>query len=253
MNYKILLIIFCLFFNSCSTIVSNKSKPNFKKLNNFTNKGFTLIYSDDLFLNKTISKKINDRDLIIFQKNLKKDTIVKIKNISNNKVILAKVGVDANYPIFNNSVISDRIAKEIELNIEDPYVEIFEILDNSLFIAKRAKTYDEEKKVANTAPVDSISISDLSKKPKNTKISKKKEFEYLIKIADFYYKNTAESLLSRIKNEIPKVNVSLLELSNTQYRLFSGPFYNINALQDAFNSISVLEFENIEIIKNEKN
>ena len=45
----------------------------------------------------------------------------------------------------------------------------------------------------------------------------------------------------------------MLNLSKTQYRVFLGPFNNINSLQKAFNNVNILEFENIEIIKNVKN
>ena len=56
----------------------------------------------------------------------------------------------------------------------------------------------------------------------------------------------------RIKKETPISKVRIQNLSNTQYRVFLGPFNNINSLQKAFNDISTLEFENIEIIKNAK-
>ena len=52
-----------------------------------------------------------------------------------------------------------------------PYVEITTISVNSTFLAKKAKMYEEEK-VAEKAPVDGISISDISlnnKKNKKTK------------------------------------------------------------------------------------
>ena len=55
-----------------------------------------------------------------------------------------------------------------------------------------------------------------------------------------------------IKKETPVRNVRIQNLSNTQYRVFLGPFNNINSLQKAFNDISILQFENIEIIKNAK-
>ena len=169
MNYKNILIIFFFLISSCSTYnVSNKDiKP--LKINGFQNKGFALIYDERLFKNKIISKKMDKRGLIIFQKNLKKGTTVKIKNILNNKTIIAKVGNNSKYPIFNNSVISNRIAKEIDLNLNEPYIEIIEILHNSSFVAKKAKTFDEEKKVAEKVPVDSIKIDNLStvKKKRN--------------------------------------------------------------------------------------
>ena len=72
-------------------------------LNNpFINKGFGLIYSDKFYDNKIISKKIDERSLVIFQKNLKKNTIVKITNILNNKSIIGTVGSNADYPLFKN-------------------------------------------------------------------------------------------------------------------------------------------------------
>ena len=54
------------------------------------------------------------------------------------------------------------IADEISLNENEPYVEILEVLEDALFVAKRAKTFEEEKKVANKAPVNNINISDLN-------------------------------------------------------------------------------------------
>ena len=78
------------------------------------------------------------------------------------------------------------------------------------------------------------------------------KFDYSIKIADFYFKNTAVLMLDRIKKETSVNKASIHTLSNTQFRVFLGPFNDINSLQKAFNDINVLEFENIEIIKNEK-
>ena len=172
----------------------------------------------------------------------------------NSKYIIVKVGKKAIYPHFFNSVISKRISTELKLDKSEPYIEIKEILEGTSFIAKKAKTFDEEKKVADIAPVDSISINNLNdtNKKKTKKIIKSK-FVYIIKIADFYFKNSAKSMSDRIKKETPITNVRIKSLSNTQYRVFLGPFNNINSLQKAFNDISALEFENIEIIKDDKN
>ena len=252
MNYKYIFIIFLLIVSSCTTYTVTDNEIKSLQNNNFENKGFALVYNDILYEKKIISKKMDDRSLIIFQKNLKKGTTVKIKNILNDKTILAKVGKKSQYPLFNNSVISDRISKEIDLDPNEPYIEIFEILNNSSFVAKKAKTFDEEKKVADKAPIDSISVNDL-----NSDVSKKieqeneKKFDYTIKIADFYFKDTALSMIDRIKKETPVDDFGIKKLSNTEYRVYLGPFYSINSLQKAFNDINVLQFENIEIIKND--
>ena len=216
----------------------------------YSNKGFALLYKDNLKKSKLLNKKIDERSLIIFQKNLKKNTSVKITNLLNNKSILAKVGSDSRYPNFYNSVISQRIFDELELNENEPYVEVSTISENSTFLAKKAKMYDEEKKVADKAPVDGISISDLNQdKKKEKKIKETGKFIYIIKIADFYYEKTAKLMQKRIKDELNIKNSKIKQISNTNFRVYMGPFENLKSLKNAFDDINPLNFENIEIIK----
>ena len=257
MPYKsILLIIFFLFLSNCkiNSLINNKQFDENRIIIsdlNFVNKGFALIYDDNLYKNGIISRKIDDRSLIIFQKNLKKGSFVKVKNILNNKSLMAKVGKDSKYPLFNNSVLSSRIADELDLNANEPYVEIMTLSENTLFIAKRAKTYDEEKNVASKAPVSNISINNLLE----TNIIDKKipisKFSYEIKIADFYFKRTAVIMLERINDDTRILQPKIKEITKEKYRVFLGPFNNINSLQKSFNDVGILKFENIEIIKND--
>ena len=252
MNFhKILIFIFLLFLNNCATEKNIDKEKIIINKNIFSNKGFTLIYDSILHKNGKIPKKINDRSLIILQKNLKKNTKVKITNILNGKSIIATVGANSDYPSFYNSVITKRIANKLEVNFNEPYIEVSEIFTNSTFVAKKAKTFDEEKIVADSAPIDSISINDLNENKKESKKSIKKTFKYAIKIADFYFKDTAKSMIYRIKKEtnIKKININ--KLSKTKYRVLLGPYNNLNSLQKAFNDINILEFENIEIIQND--
>ena len=55
----------------------------------------------------------------------------------------------------------------------------------------------------------------------------------------------------RIKNETTIKDVKIKEISKTNYRVFLGPFSDISLLEDYFNKISILDFENLEIIKND--
>ncbi len=153
--------------------------------------------------------------------------------------------------MFNNSVLSIRIADELDLNIDQPYVEILEILENSIFVAQRAKTYDAEKNVAVKAPVDAIKIKDLNKGKIIDKNTFNTKFSYTIKIADFYFNKTALLMLDRITNESAIENPKIKKINDKRYRVYLGPFTNINSLQRSYNDISILEFENIEIIKND--
>jgi cell division protein FtsN len=40
-------------------------------------------------------------------------------------------------------------------------------------------------------------------------------------------------------------------ISGKKYRVYLGPFNNINSLQNSYYDIDMLDFENIEIIKND--
>ena len=187
---------------------------------------------------------------MIFQKNLKKETSVKITNPLNNKSILVKVGANSKYPNFYNSVISQRVFDELDLNYNEPYIEIATVSANSAFVAKKAMMYEEEKEVADKAPVDGISISDLSKNKKKIKKNKKKDnFSYIIKLADFYYENSAKMMQKRIIEELNLNNSRIIKISNTNYRVYFGPYDNLKSLKKAFDDINPLNFENIEIIK----
>ena len=252
MLYKnFLQILLLLFLTNCTVDSLNNSKVKHKFDKEFSNKGFTLIYNEKLFKNKIISKKLDERDLIIFQKNLKRNTKVKITNIINNKSLIAKVGKNSTYPLFNNSVISERIAKELNLDMKEPYVEILSIPDGSMFIAKQAKTFDEEKQVANKVPIKSISITDLNIVESNNKKVMNEKFSYKIKIADFYFKKTALLMINRIKLETKVKDPKLKKIFKNKYRVYLGPFGDIISLQNSFNDINILGFENIEFIKND--
>ena len=54
----------------------------------FSNSGFTLIYDHKLLKEKKISKKIDNRSLLIFHKTLKKKSFVKITNPVNQKTVI---------------------------------------------------------------------------------------------------------------------------------------------------------------------
>ena len=144
----------------------NPKKINYESgFKNYSNKGFTLIYDEKLFKSKDLNRKMNDRSLLVFSNALKKETPVKITNLINGKYLIAKVGKKTRYPEFYNSVISKRIAEDLNLDVNQPYIELKTLDQNNSFIIGKAKTFDEEKKVANKAPVTSINVNDMSCSP----------------------------------------------------------------------------------------
>ena len=248
MNYKFILFLFFL-ISGCNQYSNNKS-INFVSENKYKNSGFTLVNDNIFKKEKKIKKKLDDRSLLIFHKNLKKGSLIKITNPTNQKSIIAKVASNkVKFSDFYNSVITPRIADELELDLNEPYVDLVLISGNSSFIAKKAKTFDEEKKVAEKAPVDGIIIDNLGSSENLTLKVENSSFLYSIKIADFYYKNSAKNMVDRIINETNLKNPLIKKITNTKYRVLLGPFNDIKKLEKSFNEIKSLNFENLEILK----
>ena len=252
MYYKNFLItFFIIFLTGCEQNTFNKNVVNQEKMTKYKNSGFTLVYDNFLKKEKKISKKIDNRSLFIFHKSLKKNSFVKITNPINQKTVIAEViSNKVKFSDFYNSVITLRIAEELSLDLNEPYVDLILISENSTFIAKKAKTFKEEKKVAEKAPVDGIQIDNLGEIIEEKKeITKNNIFKYSIKIADFYYKDSAEIMSERIINETNIKNPIIKTISNTKYRVLLGPFNDIKKLEESFNDIKSLNFENLEILK----
>jgi hypothetical protein len=131
----------------------------------YTNQGFALIYNEVLFKEKKISKKIDNRGLYIFHTKIRKNSFVKITNPKNAKTVIAQViSNKAIFSNFYNSVITNRIVDELLLDKNEPYIELSLVSNKSTFVAKKAKTFDEEKNVAQKVPVDGITIDNLGTK-----------------------------------------------------------------------------------------
>ena len=247
MNYKILLILFSFFLISCVQIPNELNKNEIKLEKKYSNSGFALIYDESL--NKI--KKLDDRSLMIYHKSLKRKSTVKITNPKNNKSLIAEVkSNNQKFSDFYNSVISKRIAEDLDLDFNEPLLEITLVSRNSTFIAKKSKTFEEEKKVAEKAPIDGIQIKDLNSTPKKKKKNTKLKFSYSIKLADFYYKSSAKMMISRIKNETNIKNSRIQQLSKTKFRVLIGPFNDIKSLKESYEKLRPMNFENLEILNN---
>ena len=248
MNYKILLIFFVTFvFFGCDKNISKKNKIDINIQKKYSNAGFALIYDENL--NKI--KKMDDRSLSIYHKSLKRKSAIKITNPKNGKSLIAEVKSNRQkFSEFYNSIISKRIAEDLELDLNEPYIEIILISRDSTFVAKKSKTFEEEKKVAEKAPIDGIQINDLNDSNKKDEKIINEKFSFSIKLADFYYKTTAQMMISRIKNETTIKNSKIIELSKTKFRVLIGPFNDIKSLKETFEKLRSLNFENIEMLKN---
>jgi hypothetical protein len=230
-----------------------------KKTFYYSSHGFALIYdwnlnkegiiNKKLDIRKDIDKRINDTKVIVMHSFLKKGTPVKIINPENSKIIETKIHKLANYPKIFNVLISKKTAKNLELDFNNPYVELFEVKKNKTFVAKEGVIFDEEKNVAEKIPVDKIKMDDLSKKKTSVKTNIPKKNKFILVIADFYYFDSANNLKNDLTKQTKIRNFLIKKISDNKYRLSVGPFKNFNALKLVYISLNNLGFEDLNIYR----
>ena len=233
--------------NGCADYKINKKKDDNKKY--YSSTGFALIYDEALFKEKIINKKINNTDFAAIHNFLKPNTYIKIINPENSKFVETKVAKLAQYPMIFNIVINEKISTFLELDLNNPYVEVLEIKKNKTFIAKEGSIFDEEKNVANKAPVNEIEMLDITLNENKVVISEKKKISFILVISDFYYSDSAKNLRDELKKKININNISVKKINDSKYRLLVGPFKNFNALKSTYISLNNLGFEDLNIYK----
>ena len=147
MKYK---LIFFLFIISCVNYSTDH-----KKKSGYSSSGFAHIEEKTL-------PNLTAGNFFISHNKLRVGTKVKITNPENKKFLEIKKKKKIKYDNFYKILISASIAQELDLSTEFPFVEINEIKSNKSFIAKKAITDIEEKKIANKAPVEEININKLN-------------------------------------------------------------------------------------------
>ena len=217
----------------------------------FSSKGFALIYDNSVYESKIVDKKLNNGQNYVLHPFLKNNTLVSISNPFNSKSLTGIIRKTINYPSIYNIVITKKMADKLRLDINNPYVEVFSIRKNDKFIAKKASIFDEEKKVANKAPVTSININEISTSTNEINVNKKKP-SYIINIAEFYFVESAETVKNRFEKEANLENIKIKKISKNKFRLYSGPHASFASAKDIYFSLNKLGFENLNIINTNK-
>jgi len=216
----------------------------------YSNKGFALLFDKDV--DYPFKNKIEDTSLNILSPNLPHGTPVRITNIINGRSLITVVKDKTVLPIYYNSVITNRIVNELSINPSEPYIYIETINSNNLYVANDVKTFDEEKEVANKAPVEEIMVQSISLE---TEIQESKtenlvtNFNYIIKFADLYFEDSAIMLKNRLLEEYNIKNILIKKLSQNNFRVYKGPYKDFEKLKKGFLNIENLDFDSIEIIK----
>ena len=245
---RIILLIIVVLLGACANYKTDKATQPKERVF-YSSKGFALIYSVSLFEKGVIDKKLDNEKIIVMHSTLKKNTPIKIINPDTSKFVETKIFRKTNYPKIFNIVISEKIATILELDVDNPYVEIFEVKKNETFIAKESNTFEEEKQVAETAPVDKVKMNDISEEQKDLKKILDKDNNFLLVIADFYYYNFAKNLKDELIKQTQINKFLIKKIGANKYRLLVGPFKSFNALKNTYISLNNLGFEGINIYR----
>ena len=250
MNIKriIFIFIYILTLHSCAEYKIDKKSQKIEK-QYFSSSGFALIYEDDLFFKKIVNKKINNKNVSIMHNKLKKNTSVKIINPINSKTIVTKVSKKANYPGIFNVVISKKIASILNLDLNNPYVELIEVKKNKTFIAKKSNIFEEEKNVSGKAPVDEIKMDDITNNKNKNEGKKIEIYNFIILINDFFYQDSATNLKNQLLKKTKIDSISIKKIGNNRYRLLAGLFKTFIALKASYISLNNLGFNDLNIYK----
>ena len=129
-------------------------------------------------------------------------------------------------------------------------VEVIEVKKNKSFVAKKTIIYNEEKKIPNKAPVETVTINNISISKKDTKkIIKDKLY---IVIGEFYSSNSALFLKKRIINELTSFNSKKLYIKSKKSNkipLLSGPYNSINSMKNDYIQLKKFGFEDTKLLE----
>ena len=242
MKFKFFFLIFFL-INNCAnnTISYNKKAP-------FNTTGFAYIYNENDYNNKIVSSKFDTNSLIVAHNILSAGKLIKITNPENKKFIVLNNKKRVKYPSFYKVMLTPAVQKKLNLDNDFPFIDLEVIKKNKSFVAKKATTFSEEKKILDKVPVEKVKIDNLSVNNKNTN---KKKYLFSILIAEFYSKDTAFFLKKRLIEDTSKFNNNNLSIKvskKNKFQLLSGPYKSINLIKNDYTELENLGFEELDII-----
>ena len=240
-------ILFLFFITSCT-----QNYNSIKQNQTYNSKGFAYIYNDEDFINKLIKKELDANSLQVAHNKLRPGSLIKIINIKTNESIILKNSKRFDYPEFYKIVITEPVAKEINLRLDMPLVEVIEIKKNKSFVAAKTKIYKEEEKIHNNAPVETVKINNISKN--NNKKNKNTKEKFYIIVGEFYSKESAFFLKKRITKELTSFNSKKLYVKSkksNKITLLSGPYNSINSMKNDYIQLKNFGFEELDISINE--
>lgn len=188
---------------------------------------------------------------------------VRITNIENGFSMIVRVNHRGAYSNTNIIELSDRVFDTLKLNENENLVKLELINANETFILGEAKTYNAEKQISSTAPINSVSVISLGSENQDSTGEKSLSADYInldnfrveaisskeiyIHVATLFFKHSAEELQKRLKS-VKKVDIvnSMINGRNT-YKVIIGPFENLVQLNEILKIDTIQQYEDLSI------
>lgn len=188
---------------------------------------------------------------------------VRVTNIENGFSMIVRVNHRGAYSNTNVIELSDIVFNKLKLNENGNLIKLELINANETFILGEAKTYNEEKKISSTAPIDDVSVVSIGTESQegtteklltkdkvnldNFRIEKIQNKEIYIHVATLLFKQSAEELENKLKS-IKKVDIvnTMINGKNT-YKVIIGPFDSMVQLNETLKINKIQQYEDLSI------
>ena len=188
---------------------------------------------------------------------------VRVTNIENGFSMIVRVNHRGAYSNTNVIELSDIVFNKLKLNENGNLIKLELINANETFILGEAKTYNEEKKISSTAPIDDVSVVSIGTESQegtakklltkdkvnldNFRIEKILNKEVYIHVATLLFKQSAEELKNKLKS-IKKVDiVNSMNNGKNTYKVIIGPFDNLVQLNETLKVNTIQQYEDLSI------
>ena len=158
---------------------------------------------------------------------LQKDSLIKITNKNNKISKVYKVDVQLKSTDSRIIYLPEIVYDEISLNREFPLVIVQSMRENKSFIAKKAKTFDEEKKINKKVKIESIEVLKID----NKKVVTKKIF---LDFGPFYYKTYSETLFRLLSLNIKNKKLIYKDYAPKNHIISIGPLKNLTEYDNMY-------------------
>lgn len=143
----------------------------------------------------------------------------------------------------NSRIISlpKKFFQKINLSSDLPFVRVISVRENNTFIAKRAKTYDEEKNINNKVSFNKIEIVNLS----SQQASRKKIY---LNYGPFYFQTYADGLFKVLKFNLKNEKILYKDYKEKNYIISVGPVNNLKEFDNLHKSLGALGLIGYEVM-----